>query len=226
MNIKSDINKEEQSSHFNKEKFIKNLNKLDYIEYNNLITKKHLQMKNDFPLIKKIIYLIIDYTVEGYFYQKENNIELINIPLFINLSSLFMNNKPAKEKVPDDEADIIKEVKKEDELNIDDLVLTLDDTYLTEDYLNYCGMFDQEKILDGEKNNELFDIHIVNNNLPDDYELTQIDIDDMTIPKYYIDNCIYGDSILEILDNKYENKNNKELKEIDYLKSKKELYTI
>ena len=220
MNIKSDINAEEQSSHFNKEKFIKNLNKLDYIEYNNLITKKHLQMKNDFPLIKEIIYLIIDYTVEGYFYQKENNIELINIPLFINLSSLFMNNKPAKEKVPDDEADIIKEVKKEDEFNIDDLVLTIDDTYLTEDYLNYCGMFDQEKILDGEKNNELFDIHIVNNNLPDDYELTQIDIDDMTIPKYYIDNCIYGDSILEILDNKYENKNNKELKEIDYLKSK------
>ena len=217
-NLGSNSNTEEQNTQFNKAKYLKSVNKLKYNEYNEFIIKRHKQIKNDLPLIKEIIYLIIDYTVEGYFYQKENNIELINIPLFINLSTLFMNNKPAKEKPLDDEADLIKEIIKEDDLDINKLILTLDEQYLVEDYMNYCGIFNSKKIFDGEKIQDKFDIHIVNDKLPQDYEPTQNDIDDMCIPRYNTDNYIYGDNILEILDNKFgnnSNKNNKESKEKD-----------
>jgi hypothetical protein len=51
-----------------------------------------------------------------------------------------VNNKPAREKVMDEESDLIKEVKKSDELDINSLELTVDEKYLIEDYLNYCGM--------------------------------------------------------------------------------------
>ena len=209
---------------FNKAKYLKTVDKLNYTEFSEFIFKKHKQMKDDFPLIKQIIYLIIDYTVEAYFYQKDNDIKLLDIPLFIKLSSLFMNNQPAKEKVLDDEADIIKEVKKDDELDINKLELTLDEKYLIEDYLNFCGIFNYEKIFEGEIISDKFDIHIVNDKLPEDYEPTQVDIDDMYFPKNNVDNYIFGDSILEILENKYGNtninKNNKELKETNNNKNK------
>ena len=212
IDLNINLNSEAQSPQFNKAKYLKSVNQLKYDEHNELIIKKHKQMKIDFPLIKEIIYLIIDYTVEGYFYQKDKNNKLIDIPLFINLSSLFMNNKPAKEKPLDDEADLIKLVKKDDGIDINNLILTLDEKYLIEDYLNYSGIFNSKKIFDDEKIQDKFDIHIVNDKLQPDYEPTQIDIDDMNIPKYNMDNYIYGDNIMEILDNKYGN-NNKETKD-------------
>ena len=201
-------NNDEQNTAFNKGKYLRIVNKLNYKEYNDYITKKHKQMKYDYPLVKQIIYLIIDYTVEGFFYQKENNKELIDMSLFIKLSSLFMDNKPAKEKPKDDEADIIKEVKKADELDIDNLVLTIDEKFLIEDYLNYCGLYNSKKIFEDEIINDKFDIYIVNDKLPKDYEPTQVDIDDMSLPKYNTDNYPLGESFLEILDNKYDNNNN------------------
>ena len=66
MKINSNINEPENNS-FNKVKYIKSLKDLNYITYNEYIDKKHKQMKKDFPLIKEIIYLIIEYTVDAYY---------------------------------------------------------------------------------------------------------------------------------------------------------------
>ena len=206
---------EQDHSTFNKDKYFKSLKNLNYAEYDEYITKKHKQMIDDLPSIKEIVFLIIDYTVEAYFYQKENNVELIDLPLFINLSTLFMNNKPAREKVKDEDADLIKEVKKSDELDINSLELTVDEKYLIEDYLNYCGIFSTKLMFNDEIVGGKFDLHIVNEQLPSDYEPTQNDIDDMLLPSCNTDNYPLGENILDILAHKYDNvnKNNKEVKE-------------
>ena len=200
---------------FNKAKYFNSLKNLNYAEYDEYITKKHQQIKDDLPSIKEIVFLIIDYTVEAYFYQKEHNIELLDLPLFINLSSLFMNNKPAREKVKDEDADLIKEIKKSDDLDINSLELTEDEKYLIEDYLNYCGIFSYRLMFNDEIIGGKFDLHIVNEQLPSDYEPTQNDIDDMYLPSYNTDNYPLGENVLDILEHKYgnANKNNKEVKE-------------
>ena len=206
---------EQENEQFNKAKYFNSLKNLNYAEYDQYITKKHQQMKDDLPSIKEIVFLIIDYTVDAYFYQKENNVELLDLPLFINLSTLFMNNKPAREKVMDEDADLIKEVKKSDELDINSLELTVDEKYLIEDYLNYCGIFSSKLMFNDEIIGGKFDLHIVNEQLPSDYEPTQNDIDDMFLPSYNMDNYPLGENVLDILEHKYgnANKNNKESKE-------------
>ena len=212
LKINLDMDDKNNEIKFNKEQYFNSLSGLNYNEYNDYIIKRHVQIKKDIPLIKDIIFLIIDYTVEGYFYQKDNNSELLDLSTYINFSNLFMSNRPAREKFVDTEADIIKEVKKVEELDINSLILTDEEKYLIGDYLNYCGIYNSELIFDGEIIGGQFDIHIVNDNLPDDYELTQNDIDDMFLPDKNVDNYPYGESILEILDNKYRNtnKNNNE----------------
>ena len=128
-----------------------------------------------------------------------------------------MNNKPAKEKILDVVSDELKEIKKIDGIDINNLILSEDDKYLIEDYLNYSGIYNNDLIFDGEKIGGKFDLKIANEKLPNDYEPTQNDIDDMFLPSQYVDNYPLGDNILEILNNKYGNKNkdNKEGNQIN-----------
>ena len=193
---------------FDKQIFFSNLS--EYQNFNKILNNKRLKLNKDLPLIRNIILLIIDMTMEIYFYKEEKDIELIDIETYIKFLELFINNKPMRERVTDREARIIKEKNNEnDDINPDKLILNDDEINLKEDYKNYIGLFNDEKIMNKEYRGMKIDIKKINPFLSTDYEPTENDIEDLTFPYYNTQNYSYGDIILELLDNKYTNNNKK-----------------
>ena len=215
LNIDLSVNK----NGFNKDVFFHDVNKIDYKSYDEAIQKKHKKMKNDFPLIKDIMYYILEYAEEISLYLSENDKKLIDVNDYINYSKVFMKKEPFREIIIDEEALALKQVNNEKkDIDINTLSLTSEEEFLVMDYLNIIGEWAPSRICLKAGGN--FDIHICNPNLPADYEPTQIEIDDLCLPNSNVDNYLFGDIILEIFDNKYndnENKNNDKENKWEYI---------
>ena len=193
---------------FDEDIFFSNLNLYNMDNFNNYLIKKKLKLMKDIPLIRNIILIIIDMTMEIFFYKEENDVELIDIETYTKLLDLFINNKPMRERVVDKEARIIKERNNEsDEINPDKLILNDEEINLKEDYKNYIGLWNDDKIMNLKFRGMKIDFNKINSYFPNDYEPTESDLEDLIFPMYNTDNYLYGDIILELLDNKYSNKN-------------------
>ena len=205
--IKKEENKKE-NNFFDKNIFFSNMNLFDVDKFNDYLMNKKLKYKRDIPLIRNMILEIVDMTMEVFFYKEENDAELIDIATYTKLLELFINNKPMRERVVDKEARIIKERNNEsDEINPEKLVLNEEEINLKEDYKNYIGMYNDDKIMNKEFRGMKIDFKKIISIFPSDYEPTEHDLENFIFPMFNTENKEYGEIILELLDNKYSPKN-------------------
>ena len=188
--------------------FFSILNKFNIENFNKIITKKRLKLMKDFALIRNISLLIIEMTMEIFFYKEENTEELIDVETYTKLLELFIKNKPMRERMLDAEARLIKERNKDDEeINPDKLILTTEEQNSKDDYKNYVGTWNDDIIMIKEFRGMQFDQNKINEFFHQDYEPTETEIEDMKLPLHNVDNYLYGDVILDLLDNKFISKN-------------------
>ena len=206
--IKNYNKKEEKKENsFNDEEYLSSLDINDIEKINQSLQIKISKIKMNYPLMKKITLLIIDMAMEIFFYQEEKNSDIIDIETFANFLELFIANKSMRERI-DYEARLIKEKNREEmEINIDRLKLGPEEQNLKEDYKNYVGFWDSDVIMERKFKGMKIDIKLLRDYLPNDYEPTENEIEDLTLPFIKENNSLFGDVILELLDNKFQEKN-------------------
>ena len=193
---------------FDKGKFLSKINLFNLEKFSQYLINKKLKLKKDIPHIRDIILLIIDMTMEVFFYKEENDAELVDIETYTKLLELFINNKPMRERVVDKDARLIKERNNEsDDINPDKLVLNESEINLREDYKNYIGMYNDDKIMNKEFRGMKINFKSIKSFFPKDYEPTETNLEDLIFPNYNIENNLYGDTIMELLDTKFPPKN-------------------
>ena len=226
LNFSVDINKYNLEP-FNKRKYLKDVNKLDREEFGKYLNKKIVEKKNDFPIIKKLLYFIIELSEDIYEYQKENEKEIIELEDFKIFSEFFINNKHKYRREYDKEVIEIKNADSDDDIKIDINNLKLNDEILCliQDYINYIGIWNDEKIINNELRGYKYDIKKIKADLPIEYEPKENEIEDITLPIKISDNYTLGNTILKAIETKYsnnkDNKSNDLIKDnINYLKDK------
>ena len=209
-NIQMSTKKKDDNScyFFDKDIFLSILDKQDMDKFNKIINKRRLKRMKDFPLIREISLLIIEMTMEIFFYKEESEQELIDIGTYTKLLELFVNNKPMRERMVDAEARLIKERNKDnEEINPDKLVLTTNENNTKNDFKNYAGAWNDDIIMIKEFKGINLDPERISEFFPPDYEPTEDEIDDIEFPQYSVENYIYGDVILELMDSKFISRN-------------------
>ena len=200
---------------FNKIKYFKKLNNLNKADFNISLIKKQNKEKEAFPLIKKVTYSIIDLMEDMYDYQYDNDKEIIELEDFKMFSDFFIKGKQKEKIVIDNEDLLIKSSETKDDIIIDinNLILNEDEKYMIQDYINYIGIWNDGKILNHELKGYKFDIKKIKSDLPLDYEPTENEIDDITLPVKLNDNYTLGNTLLNLIDTKYSLNKEKETKE-------------
>jgi adenylate kinase family enzyme len=94
---------------------------------------------------------------------------------------------------------------------VNNLKLKEDDTYLIEDYINYIGIWNDDKIFNNELKGYKYDIKTIKPDLPFEYEPTEHDIEDITLPTRISDNYTFGNTILNLIDTKYSSNKENEI---------------
>ena len=209
----SNILLENRNEIFDKEKYFEEINKLNYIEYNEYCKKRYDIFSEHYSYMKNIILLIFDITMEGYFYQKEHKTDVLNMKFYLKLIKLFLKNKKLRRPKIDNEYEKLKQMNKlEDNIDIDNIILSEDEKFLLKDYLYYIGFWSKEKITDNELIGKKLDYKLIlvdkikNLGKFEEYEPTETENEDLTLPKNNINDFNYGDLILEIIENRYSNK--------------------
>ena len=222
---KHKFNEPEKEETFNSKRFFEKLEKLNY--FTNLIEceKKHKITDRHMKIIKEIVLYIIDMTMEAYFYQRQTKKDLIDLDTYLKFNIYFLKNKILREKVAIVEDNEHKKPNKfELDLDIEKITssLTNEEKYLIKDYIYYLGIWNEDRIYDNklkglkleykyiDTNDNNNNVTSVNNNYfgISDYEPTALEIEDLTLPKYNLGNYIFGNSILEILEQKFNGNDN------------------
>ena len=212
---------EKKEYNFNHKKFFEELDKLDY--HTNIIKceRRHKIKIRNTNIIKDIVLFIIDMAMEGYIYQIQFKKELMDLDTYLKFNIYFLKNKILREKIIIIEDNEHKKSSTFDEnINIDKLIskLTNEEKYLIQDYINYLGIWSEDKIYDNALRGLKLEYRYINNDNNNsvnsinnsyfginDYEPTTLEIEDLTLPKYNIGNYIFGDTILEVLEQKMNN---------------------
>jgi len=219
------FNEPEKEETFNSKRFFEKLEKLNYLT--NLVEceKKHKIRDKHMKIIKEIVLYIIDMTMESYFYQRQTKQDLIDMDTYLKFNIYFLKNKILREKVKIIEDNERKKPNKfELDVDIEKLTssLTNEEKYLIKDYIYYLGIWNEDRIYDNklkglkleykyiDTNDNNNNVTSVNNNYfgITDYEPTALEIEDLTLPKYNLGNYIFGNSILEILEQKFNTNDN------------------
>ena len=214
-NLNIQLNQNSNFEPFNKMKYFKTLNNLNKEEFNLTLRKKYNIKSNSIPLMKKTVYSIIELMEDMHEYQQEYEKDIIDLEDFKAFSECFINDKHKEKIFFDNEEIIIKSSENIDEINnidINNLLLSKEEIYLIKDYINYIGIWNDEKIINKELKGHICDIKKIKNDVPFDYEPTENEIDDVTLPTKINDNYALGNMLLNIIDTKYSN--NKENLEI------------
>ena len=222
---KHKFNEPEKEETFNSKKFFEKLDKLNYFTNSIENEKKHKIKDKHMKIIKEIVLYIIDMTMEAYFYQRQTKKDLIDMDTYLKFNIYFLKNKILREKVIIIEDN---EHKKPNKFNLDVDIekltasLTNEEKYLIKDYIYYLGIWNEDRIYDNklkglkleykyiDTNDNNNNVSSVNNNYfgITDYEPTALEIEDLTLPKYNLANYIFGNSILEILEQKFNSNDN------------------
>ena len=215
---KFNLTQEKKENLFNDEQYLSSLNVNDIENLNKILQIKKKKNKIVYPLMNKIFLVIIDMAMEIFFYQEEKETNIIDVETYTKFLELFIDDKPMRERV-DFEARLIKEKNKDDiDINVDKLILNSEEQDSKEDYKNYIGFWNSNIIMERKFKGMKIDIKKLRNYLPSDYEPTESEIEDLTLPMLKEDNFLFGDLVLELLDNKFHEKNEvKEKGKWDYI---------
>ena len=170
------------------------------IESQEKISKK----TNDFPLMRNILYQIIEMAEEGYKYQKETKQELLSLEMFKEWNHLFVNNIPLNNEEEDMEAKQIRQASNDDEEKIDSSKIQYTEEEEKEllDYLKFVGNWDDKKLIPDKEKNKKINYELIVDDYKPDYEPTTEEMDDATVPKEYVTDYEFGEIIDGIIDMK------------------------
>ena len=190
---------------FEKMSYFTELNKTDLKKS---IIKAEIRKNNiihDYPLIKKIVYQIIDYTYEGYIYQQENKKDLIDLIEYKDWNHRFVKGKPIKEPILDKEG---YEMKKLYSVigNKEKVIWTIENEREVLDYINYAGEWDDRFIIPIHERGKSIEFKDIYHNLSDDFEPTYSQIEDVIMPKLPVRNYKFSNLIMNVLEYKFPNK--------------------
>ena len=229
-------NKEEKEG-FNEKEFFEELNKEYFESFNKNFNKKKIKKEKNKNDIKPVIEQIFDVVNYVYDHQKKNKADLIEDKLWKEIGDKFKNNILLNDT--EDEEILIKQLeemkkrqKEEEEKQSFNALSSLDlnlnifeDLYF--DYLNYTGLFNDiiishkiriQKYSYLQLYSELYYANMNNMNMVDikDYEPSEIEIENLSLPKYIKgENEYFKDILTKIIEYKDEDitKLKKELKE-------------
>ena len=203
--VNNNLNLEEKDK-FNRELFFQKLDNCEYKQYQKYCEKKYKIFEKHKVKIRELVLLIISVTMEGYIYQEETRKDLIDIPFYLKLIRLFLKNKQIKRKLYIDEFKLIKEVSKlDDTLDPSKITLKKDELFFLKDYLYFLGFWNKSKILDSKLLGKRIEYKLLFNEKPkvEEYEPTEMEQDDLTLPSKYHNNFDFGDLISEFIEHKY-----------------------
>ena len=232
-----EIEHKEIKKGFDSRQFFEELNKEDYLIFNKYLNKKKLKKQKNKNQIKPVLEQIFDLVDYIYDHQINNNSDIINNALWEEVSVKFKQNQSLKEAETDEiimkQLEELEKKKKEEEekqsfnniskMNIN--LNTFDDLY--NDYKNYTGFFNDIIIPHKFRNrkysyieiySEFYNTNNINNiNKVDikDYEPSEQEIENLSLPKYIkTENIYFNDLLTKILEYKDEDINvlKKELK--------------
>ena len=202
-----------RSKPFNKELFFKSIEN-ENIQFNLRQSQiREEKKKKHIPLLNPVMNDILDIVDEVYKYQKENNVDLINVDKWTELTELFKANKPIKplkEELEESENDL------DDENRYDDSRIQLGEFEDDElfDYYNYIYKWNKDLILKEDMNElkfyELYEgIYKKEENQNVDikeYEPTAEELENLKMPKDIVTNAQFGDIIENAIEFKCRNK--------------------
>ena len=199
-------------SKFNKNDYLNQVNQINIDEYKLKQNQRYSQIKKVNPIIRNVVNSIIDLTEDIYDYQIENEKDILKLEDFQKFFELFMTNKQKKKVVQIVRKESIDNINNVMKLDPNTLILKDEDKFLVQDYINYIGIWNYKKIISNEENViTKFDIRKIKPDLPQDYEPTKNEIDNLTIPYKLNDNYLLGNTLLNIIEKKYNNINNENL---------------
>ena len=193
---------------FHKTFFFTELNEQPLEKSLQIASIKKNNIINDYPLIRKVAYQIIDYAFESYIYQNENKKDLIDLSEFKEWNRRFVLGKPLVDPIFDAEEDEIKNLSD----NKNKLKWTINNERELLDYINYAGEWDDRFIIPNEirgKSVEFIDIY---HHLSEDFEPTKEEVEDVIIPSNPVQNYKFSDLVNTVLEYKFpiNNKGNEE----------------
>lgn len=161
----------------------------------------------DTPLIKKIIYQIIELTEECYEYQKTKKEDYLDLDLFKKWNDMFINNIPLVNRDEDLEAKQIKQSTNDEDQTLDMTQVPYTEIEENEvmDYLFYVGNWDYTQIIPDEEKGKKINYEYIVDNYKNDFEPTTEEIDDATVPKNNSTNYQFGEIVDMIVDQKLGN---------------------
>ena len=227
------LNDESNSEPFNKLKYFRNLNKLKFEDHDKFLKQKYENKDESVPLINKLCYSIIELMEDISDYLIENEKEIIDVEDFKKFSEWFIKDEHPNRNEVDKDALQIKNAESQEDLNkqidIDNLSLTEDEICLVQDYINYIGLWNDEKIINNDLKGYKFELRKIRTDLPSEYEPTENELEDITLPIKISDNYTLGNTLLTCIDTKYSGnkENNKDgndsLKENIFIKEKENI---
>ena len=200
---------------FNAKDFLNEIDQINIDEYNTKKQERYSHIKNIYPDINNLVYSIIDLTEDIYQNQIENEQEVLNLDDYHKFFELFINNKQVKKVIKIKKEDSIDNINNIQKLEPKNIVLKDDEKFLIQDYINYIGIWNDKKIINLDEKTIKFDIKKIKLNIPLDYEPTKNEIDDITIPNKLYDNYLLGNTLINLIDNKFNLNANNNKENID-----------
>ena len=125
---------------FNKINYLKEVDKLNIVEYISEKSKRYSKIKQAYPDMKNVLTSIIDLTEDIYEYQQENEKEILDLQDFQKFFELFITNKQKKKVVKIVKSESIDNIKNIIKLEPNSIQLNDDEKFLIQDYINYIGL--------------------------------------------------------------------------------------
>ena len=193
-------------SKFNKINYLNQVDQLNIEEYISKKRQKYSLIKKVDPYIRNIVNSIIDLTEDIYEYQQEYEKEVLDLEDFQKFFELFITKKQKKKVVQIIKSESVDNINNIKKLDPNTLTFSDEDKFLIQDYINYIGVWNNKNIItNDDKAITKFDLKKIKTDLPQDYEPTKSELDDLTIPYKLNDNYLLGNLLLHLIEAKYSN---------------------
>ena len=230
-NFSKVYNKLFNNNEFNEYEFFVELNKEEHEKRKMHMKQKKIVREYNYERIKNIVNSIVDLTDECYFYQKKNKIELIDLPEYKDLLTDFIKGKIHLSKSNNNNNSLVNleddNLKKNSENEIEELDYLNDEKYISEynDYIFYRGAWKESDLIPKKFYGSQLQVYqilgeeimhltssgkmviqgmkhsLLMNMKNDEFELKEVEKDNIIIPKENTKNRLFGEIIELNFDN-------------------------
>ena len=230
-NFSKEYNKLFNNNEFNEYEFFAELNKEEHEKRKMHTEQKKIEREYNYDKIKNIVYLIVDLTDECYFYQKKKKIELMDLPEYKDLLTHFIKGKIHLSKSNNNNNSLVnledENLKKNSDNEKEELDYLNNEKYISEynDYIFYRGAWKESDFIPKKFYGSQLQVYqilgeeiihltssgkmvtqgvkhsLLMNMKNDEFELKEVEKDNIIIPKENTKNRLFGEIIELNFDN-------------------------